>query len=265
MQVVRFFLRALSMVCAALLSLFGCAPDDALDDGAPSVAATDEIVGGRRDRAAHPAVLAIAIGDRALCTGTLIAPNLILTARHCVSEVTERVDCASPAPQVLSDYAPSQLTVLSGDDARGASVIARGARVLVPRGRTLCGADVAVIVLDRALSAIAPMRVDATAALSVGDRLTVVGFGARGSEVGAPYGVRYQRSVSVVDWSAREFVAGRSVCSGDSGGPAIDARTGAVVGVLSRGSDPCTARDATAIWTHVSVAKSLIAAARRDH
>jgi secreted trypsin-like serine protease len=108
------------------------------------------------------------------------------------------------------------------------------------------------------------MRVDFTRTVTMGDRLTVVGFGQRGSSERAPYGVRYQRAVSVVDWSAREFMAGRSVCHGDSGGPALDPRTGAVVGVLSRGSEPCTARDAMAIWTHVSVAKSLIAAARRN-
>lgn len=259
MRVIRFSQRCVWVACAAMVSLAGCAPEESLDDGA----AIDEIVGGRPDRGAHPAVLALSIAGRGLCTGTLIAPDLILTARHCVSEVTERIDCSSDAPQVVADYAPAQIAVLAGDDVRAGNVLARGARVVVPRGRSLCGADAAVLVLDRALSAITPMRVDATRAVTVDDRLTVVGFGQRGSSARAPYGVRYQRSVSVVDWSAREFVAGRSVCHGDSGGPALDPRTGAVVGVLSRGSEPCTARDATAIWTHVSVAKSLITAARR--
>ena len=34
-----------------------------------------------------------------------------------------------------------------------------------------------------------------------------------------------------------EFEVGRSICEGDSGGPAISERTGAVIGVVSRGGN----------------------------
>jgi hypothetical protein len=50
---------------AAMVLLAGCAPEESLDEGV----ATDEIVGGRPDRGAHPAVLALSIAGRALCTG----------------------------------------------------------------------------------------------------------------------------------------------------------------------------------------------------
>jgi hypothetical protein len=258
-------MRVLSLL-SLLVALFtsACAPEDALDPSLSDDTSTDEIIGGTRDRQAHPAVLALALPDGGLCTGSLVAPNLVLTARHCVSAVVDRIDCASTSAQVLRDYDARELTLLAGDDVRSRVALARGARLIVPRSRRLCGADIALLVLDRAVTTVAPMRVDFTRALSTGDRFTTVGFGARGSTPRSPYGVRYQRArVVVTDWSATEFVAGRSTCNGDSGGPAIDPSTGAIVGVTSRGSDPCTASDATSVWTRVTVAKSLFDAARR--
>ncbi|MDB4997114.1 MAG: hypothetical protein JWM74_4546, partial [Myxococcaceae bacterium] len=44
-----------------------------------------EIVPGVPDRGRDPAVVAIDVGGEGLCTGTLIAPNVVLTARHCVA------------------------------------------------------------------------------------------------------------------------------------------------------------------------------------
>src|SRR5207302_702613 len=48
------------------------------------------IQGGTLDGSGHPAVVAIMINvgnGLAICSGSLIAPNLVLTAHHCVANV----------------------------------------------------------------------------------------------------------------------------------------------------------------------------------
>src|SRR6188508_910230 len=79
-----------SSLCGGLgLALGACGAADAAPDLAASgdedtARLSQPIVGGETDRE-HIAVLAIATITpdlEALCTGTLIAPNLVLTARH---------------------------------------------------------------------------------------------------------------------------------------------------------------------------------------
>jgi MYXO-CTERM domain-containing protein len=47
-------------------------------------------------------------------------------------------------------------------------------------------------------------------------------------------------SASQTPLAGNEFELGESTCGGDSGGPAIDETTGAVVGIMSRGYSDCT-------------------------
>jgi hypothetical protein len=245
------------VVCAlcALLSI-SCAPEDPFDPDTASTA--DAILYGTRDRGTHPAVLALALPGGGLCTGSLVGPKLVLTARHCVSDVVSSIDCSSSAPQIIRDMDPRAITLLAGDDARTATVLARGVRSIVPRSRRLCNADVALLVLDREVRAITPLRVDFAPRIGTGDPVTLVGFGARGASARSPYGVRYRRaSVRIAEWGASEFVTGPVACSGDSGGPAIDPRTGAIVGVHSRGTDPCNSAFAIGTWTRSHIARAL--------
>jgi secreted trypsin-like serine protease len=64
----------------------------------------------------------------------------------------------------------------------------------------------------------------------------------------------------------REFEVDHATCRGDSGGPALDARTGEIVGVVSRGGS-CTARGNhvyTRIDAYQKLAGSAFAAAQRS-
>jgi hypothetical protein len=226
----------------------------------PSISAdsNDEaIVGGVLDRGAHPAVIAIDIAGQGLCTGTLVAPDVVLTARHCVSYTKERVECAPN--EVLGDRDPTTLAIHGGPDVYDAPLLARGRRLVVPSGRTLCDHDVAAIVLDRVVKNVRPIDV-ATAAPKVGDSLVVVGFGRTGPSGAA--GVKRRRTVPILGVSARELEVGEVTCPGDSGGPALDV-SGDVVGVVSRGRAFCAGRSATNVFTRVDVVRSLIAEAKR--
>lgn len=216
------------------------APTEDVAD-APAVSVDEAIVHGAADKGRHPSVVALLARDAAgasLCTGALVAPDLVLTARHCVSYLrSEIVSCPSSAAQIRGDRAPSSIAVLAGDDTRTAKEIARGAEILAPRSAVLCGNDVALLRLDRPVHALAPMKVSARAPL-VGRTITAVGYGLA-STSGAAGAKRFRSDVPILKVDATELVVGEASCSGDSGGPAIDERTGEIVGVVSRGPQPC--------------------------
>jgi hypothetical protein len=263
-----------SLTCLASLAplssgvfLSGCTGGDGMEDRPRSTVAaagTDggisvdavEIVRGVKDRGRNPAVIALAIGDTGLCTGTLIAPDVVLTARHCVSRTTESVECPARGPQIQGERDPSTLTVLVGDDASTATAVARGRQVLTPDSDTLCGDDIALLMLDRKVRGIEPIDVRLHG-IAKGDHVRAVGFGKRGDT--DPAGTKLLRDhVQVEEVSAREFVVGEATCQGDSGGPALDETTGQIVGVVSRGGPSCDGPDAHNIYTRTDVFIALV-------
>lgn len=218
-------MRALPLFLA-----LGCGGND------PSDVAEHDIVGGVAARGRHPAVLAIDIGGEMLCTGTLVAPRVVMTARHCVSQTTSAVACPAWGPQILGEHLARSLILRAGDDAATGEIVAVGESLVVPDSDVLCDADIAFLLLDRDVEGIVPLDVRREP-VHDGDRLRVVGYG-KTRDAGGAGKKRLRTNVAVTAVSDAEFVAGESACGGDSGGPALD-DAGAIAGVVSRGGPGC--------------------------
>jgi hypothetical protein len=232
-----------------LIGLSACGGEPTLE---PVAEVSPQIAGGELDEA-HEAVFALythfgggAVGG---CTATLIAPNLLLTARHCVSPSLgeDRVICGSAT---FEDAVPGDQVIGTNDAVPGReSPTFRGFSVRVPsEGQDTCGFDIALITLAEAIpSAVAEPavpRIDRE--VSAGEPYVAIGYGVDAQ--GNPTEGRMLLGDLTVECSpgacgprgieSTEFLGETGICSGDSGGPALDA-DGKVIGVVSRGSEPC--------------------------
>jgi secreted trypsin-like serine protease len=258
----RFSLRILPVALALAVLAAACASSQPLSEAPASSAGTtmqvDEtaIVTGVPDQGQDPAVIALDIGGTELCSGTLIAPDIVLTARHCVSFTSAAITCPSTAPQITGDRPPSAFHVLVGDDVATAKQVANGKQVFTPTSNEICDEDIALILLDSEVPGIQPLDVSATG-ITTGDHVTAIGYGRRGD--GDAAGKKLLREhVAVLDTSAAEFLVGEATCQGDSGGPALDETTGEIVGVVSRGGPTCDGAGVHNIYTRSDAFLALI-------
>jgi hypothetical protein len=186
------------------------------------------IVGGApfADRAIARHVVLI-VGGHSLCTGVAIAPDLVLTAAHCV----------------LSN---GKYRLLAFD---GRRAVVKDVASVTPHPQFSLRADapdLALVKLAPPLAAnLAPAAFsDRRAPPSVGDRFIVAGFGVgvqgdrrTAGKLRAATLVATDRpssqQLSLVDPNKLGDSAGFGVCNGDSGGPVFDERDHALVGIVS--------------------------------
>lgn len=250
---------ALALAALATLALAGCSAerprDDVEDDAAVTV--SEAIVRGAPDRGRHPAVVAVLTGD-ALCTGVVLAKDVVLTARHCVAAVrVDAVECPAREPQVGRHVVASSVAIHVGDDVRAAPPVAFGRAIHAPASDAICDDDVALVTLDRPLEGVTPLRLSRRRA-RVGDRVVAVGYGQVGDR-GRSGVRRFRTDVVVTRTTPGELTVSESTCSGDSGGPAIDEASGEVVGILSRGSGRCAGVSAWNVYVQTAAHLDLFA------
>ena len=243
---------------AAALALVLCAcasPTASTADSALTVSVVP-VVAGVADRGMDPAVVAVLVGAARVCSGVLIAPDVVLTARHCTVNMAPHVACPPSGPQIISQIDPSTFRILLGEDVAAGIVVAQGEMVVVPPTDVLCGADIALVLLDRVVESVKPANVQLVG-VAEGQHVRTVGYGS--SSAGLSSDAKLLREhVKVLATSATEFEVREATCLGDVGGPAFDEQTGQVVGIASRAGPSCSGIDAYDVYTRVDPFYSLI-------
>ena len=250
-------MRSPSLSLIALTLVVACGHADDADYGAPLGHLEQPIVHGESsDAASDEGVVYILTSPPGFtptrCTGTLIAPNLVATALHCVT-YTElglfscapdgSVEPVNPGDGNVGAPVPPEKVEIFVGAALPEEPSAVGARLIGTGSTQICRNDLAFVVLDRNLDApIAPVRLSGEVRWN--EMVRVVGYGET-DVYGATIARMARTGVRVVDVgpttngeptgtaAPRTFVVNEGPCHGDSGGPAFSEETGALMGVYS--------------------------------
>ncbi len=219
----------LLLACGLLVG--GCAADD----GDDTEASEDAVIGGA-ETLERPEVGAFKTTS-GLCTGTLVRPNVVVTAAHCYDgkyngDVTGK---------------GWQFEITTADRAKHAYPVVRAQAILrgedfAPGGEAWRAYDIALLQLgENVPTSIARPATLENRAIPRGAQVALYGYGCTDREVG-PDGRRPgagTKRTRKYTWQGGAFVGranpGHS-CFGDSGGPFLDVGANAVMGVVSTAS-----------------------------
>lgn len=177
------------------------------------------------------------------CTGTLIAPNVVLTAGHC---------------EVLHTR-----IFVGNDTAKKGRVFRVKRHIRHPSWDNQFNNDLMLLILEKPVTGVTPRKLATAAVVDKATDARVVGFGTTDTAGTKGYGTKQQTDVPIVSpacdgrvkgrsdgavygcHSGKELVAGKPLllhdtCKGDSGGPLyLSNKQGqwVLAGVTSRGTD----------------------------
>jgi hypothetical protein len=248
---------------AAVILAAGCSSTD------PSSTQQQPVQGGSVDTT-HNYAVGVCVGNgpgqcQLLCSGALIAPNLVMTARHCVDQSPQAIDCTSASTIFGAQYAPTNYYYITtyyqmqGQSTKGWH---QAKQIFTTPGSKVCGNDMALIMLSDnvALSEAGGSYVTPIVQYPMTDHTrystteTAIGYGDT-SATTQDAGTRHiLQNVNILcipgdanidcgqqpQITPNEFISGDSTCEGDSGSSAYEQKAfnksvPVSFGVLSRG------------------------------
>ena len=208
-------------VLSALIGLMLCAPAYALTGNAPPASGY-----------AARAIVMVVDSHEDLCTGTALARDLVLTAAHCVAGKLDYQVKTFQTGQTISVRAIAlhpRFDLASYAASRATAALAL-LKLAVPLNDLILPAT------------LAPAR-----RVAIGETLTIAGFGVTAAGTDRGLGIPRMATLAgkpgslqirLVDLATRNLRIGLGACTGDSGAPAFEPATEAVIGVVSWSTAP---------------------------
>jgi hypothetical protein len=257
--------KPLSACLLALALVAGCTTPVPPGGGQPTGSTSSAVQGGTEDTT-HTFAVGIVVETpmgTAVCSGALLAPNLVATARHCAANISaDQIDCSTAT--FGTDFAARNFVVTTDSDILQATHVLYVSKVVTPTPTGVCGDDLALLILSSNVElpqyvtpVINPPMTDHT---MYSEQITAIGYGIDSptDDAGTSAGIRRIRQdlqiacipddTTYTDCfpsltgiiAASEFEVAGGTCEGDSGSSAYDQQafsqgSWTSFGVLSRG------------------------------